>query len=101
MVQIILKPENITFHDERQNLKLFRCLTGEELLQNVIEYYHINPNKFKENYEVQIWSAPMGVTNKYRLDKVKQFIQKTPHECIDGWIRIARRPYDEDNSSEK
>jgi hypothetical protein len=101
MVQIILKPENIMFHDERKHIKLFRCSTGEELLENVIQYYKINPNTFKNNYEIQIWSAPMGVTYKYRLDKKKQFIQKTPYDCIDGWIRIAKRPYDEDNSSDK
>lgn len=102
MVQIILKPDNIIFNDERKNLKLFRCSTGEELLENVIEYYRINPNNFKDNYEIQIWSAPIGVINKYRLDKVKQFVLKTPHDCIDGWIRIAKKPYyEEDSSSEK
>jgi hypothetical protein len=99
MVQIILKPDNIKFHDERQNLKLFQCSTGKELLEHVVNYYKIDPLKFKNNYEIQIWSAPMGVTNKYRLDKVKQFILKTHHQCIDGWIRIARKPYDDDDSS--
>lgn len=97
MVQIVVKPENVRFKDHHQAPKVFECMTGNELYDKIVEFYGIDQTKIPKDYEFQIWSAPLGYRNKYRLDQVEQF--DSINDLLYGYIRLAKKPYEDSSSS--
>jgi hypothetical protein len=78
-----VRPDNFHFKDDRQNIRVFYAMTGQELLEQILEYY-----KFENvgtSVRIEIWSHQMGTgCPRIRLDTMTELTDK--YET--AWIRI-------------
>ena len=78
-----VRPDNFHFKDDRQNIRVFYAMTGQELLEQILEYY-----KFENvgtSVRIEIWSHQMGTgCPRIRLDTMMELTDK--YET--AWIRI-------------
>jgi hypothetical protein len=65
--QYYVKIDNIAVPNDLKGFKLINASTAAELKDRIYELYN-----FKENAKnrIQLWSAPIGSTNRTRLDKL-------------------------------
>ncbi len=63
--QFYVKIDNIAVEDELKGFKLIKASTAAELKDRIYELYKFNENVKKY---IQLWSAPLGVSNRIRLD---------------------------------
>ena len=78
-----VRPDNFHFKDDRQNIRVFYAMSGQELLEQILEYY-----KFENvgtSVRIEIWSNQMGTgCPRIRLDTMTELTDK--YET--AWIRI-------------
>jgi hypothetical protein len=63
--QYYVKIDNITVPDELKGFKIIKASTAAELKDRIYEVYNFNENAKKY---IQLWSGPIGITNRVRLD---------------------------------
>lgn len=74
--QFYVKIDNISVEDELKGFKIINASTAAELKDRIYELYKFNENAKKH---IQLWSAPLGVSTRVRLDTLVS-IPKTYEE---------------------
>lgn len=69
--------DNISVPEEKKATKVIEAVDTQELMSKICEYYGFK----KEN--IQLWSGPMGYTNRVRLDTMVE----PPEKCEDIYVR--------------
>jgi hypothetical protein len=65
--QYYVKIDNITVPDELKGFKVIKASTATELKDRIYEVYNFKENAKKH---IQLWSGPLGMSNRIRLDKL-------------------------------
>jgi hypothetical protein len=60
-----VKIDNIIVPDELKGFRVIKAATAAELKDRIYEVYNFNETAKKH---IQLWSGPIGVTNRIRLD---------------------------------
>ena len=78
--QYYVKIDNIAIQDELKGFKVIKASTAAELKDRIYEVYN-----FKENAKkyIQLWSGPLGMTNRIRLDTLITI----PSNCEEIYVR--------------
>jgi hypothetical protein len=63
--QYYVKIDNIAVSDDLKGFKMIKATTAAEIKDRIYELYNFNENAKKH---IQLWSAPLGVSNRIRLD---------------------------------
>ena len=79
-----VRPDNFHFKDDRQNIRVFYATSGQDLLEQILEYY-----KFENvgtRIQIELWSHQIGMGRpRTRLDTISDLSDK--YET--AWIRIV------------
>lgn len=85
ITQIIVRLENMSIPNRKSGPIVIEADTGKELLEKVYETYALSDRGLQFGY-LQIWSAPMGYSNRVQLDTLETF-NKT---LYDGYVRYVK-----------
>lgn len=93
-----VRPDNFHFKDDRQNIRVFYATSGQDLLNQVIDYYEIKEAGARVN--VELWSHQIGMGRpRIRLDTMTEL----PSKYENAWIRLIpihrQSNYSSDDSS--
>jgi hypothetical protein len=78
--QYYVKIDNIAVDGDLKGFKIIKASTAAELKDRIYEVYNFNDAAKKY---IQLWSAPLGVSTRIRLDKLI-YIPKT---CEEIYVR--------------
>jgi hypothetical protein len=80
VIQYLVRIDNITVPQSLQGTITIDATNTEELIKKIMDYYGFK-TELRDN--IQLWSAPLGVSNRTRLDTLSVI----PKKYIDIWVR--------------
>ena len=78
--QYYVKIDNIAVDGDLKGFKVIKASTAAELKDRIYEVYNFNDSAKKY---IQLWSAPIGVSTRTRLDKLIDI----PKNCEEIYVR--------------
>lgn len=79
--QFFVKSDNLLINNTRIGTRVLFANTGMELLEKVCREYEL-PWPIIPAHPIQLWSGPIGVTTRTRIDN----LETIPQHVTDVWI---------------